>query len=270
MNFNGRVDEIIGRKNSMLCVGLDPVLEKLPQSVRTAAEPFFMFNKLLIDATIEFACAFKLNLAFYEAYGLEGWRALKKTFEYLPPDVIRIADAKRGDIGNTAQMYARALFDDLGADAVTLNPYMGYDSAEPFLCHEQKGAFFLCLTSNPGSKDFQHFSNREIALYEKVAITVNDWNSRDNCGLVVGATHPEELARVRSLAPALPLLIPGIGAQGGDLEASVKFGTNQQKSMALFNSSRAIIYASANADFALKAAVEAKTARDQLNSARNQ
>ncbi len=268
MTFQERVREIIRVKNSLLCVGLDTVIEKMPSAIRSAANPLFAFNKAIIDATADFAASFKVNLAFYEAYGLLGWQALQQTFDYLPENVITIADAKRGDIGNTAAMYARAVFDELGADAVTVNPYMGFDSAEPFLQNEEKGVFFLCLTSNPGSHDFQHFSNGEVALYEKVAQTINDWNTRGNCGLVVGATHPDELTTVRSIAPDLPFLIPGIGAQGGDLEASVKNGTDAEGSMALFNSSRAIIYASKSDDFAAAAGASAKQTQDQLNSAR--
>ncbi len=268
MNFQARARDIIRRKNSLLCVGLDTVVEKLPDSIRAADNPLFTFNKAIIDATADYAAAFKVNLAFYEAYGLQGWEALQQTFAYLPEDVLKIADAKRGDIGNTATMYARAIFDELGADAVTVNPYMGFDSAEPFLQDDEKGVFFLCLTSNPGSHDFQHFSNGDVCLYERVAETVNSWNVRGNCGLVVGATHPDELAAVRNLAPNLPFLIPGIGAQGGDLVASVKNGTDVNGSSALFNSSRAIIYASSGNDFAAAASEAAKLTRDQLNKAR--
>ena len=240
----------------------------MPVSIRSADNPLFAFNKAIIDATADYAASFKVNLAFYEAYGLQGWQALQQTFDYLPGNVIKIADAKRGDIGNTAAMYARAVFDELDADAVTVNPYMGYDSAEPFLQNEEKGVFFLCLTSNPGSQDFQHFSDGRMDLYEKVAETVNRWNSRGNCGLVVGATHPDELSTVRSIAPDLPFLIPGIGAQGGDLEASVKNGTDAEGSLALFNSSRAIIYASQDENFVDAARAAAKLTQDQLNSAR--
>lgn len=268
MNFQDKVREIIKTKNSLLCVGLDSVIEKMPPSVRSADNPLFTFNKAIIDATAEYAASFKVNLAFYEAYGLMGWQALQQTFDYLPDHVIKIADAKRGDIGNTAAMYARAIFDELGADAVTVNPYMGHDSAEPFLQNEEKGVFFLCLTSNPGSQDFQHFSDGSIRLFEKVAKTVNDWNVRGNCGLVVGATHPDELTTVRNISPEVPFLIPGIGAQGGDMEASVRNGTDAHGSMALFNSSRAVIFASRDDDFATAAREAAKTTRDQLNKAR--
>ena len=266
MNFAERANDVIQKKNSLLCVGLDSVVGKMPPSIQNSSDPLFNFNKAIIDAAADYASAFKINLAFYEAHGLAGWRALKKTFEYLPDDVIKIADAKRGDIGNTARMYATALFDELGADAITVNPYMGYDAAEPFLQVEAKGVFFLCLTSNPGSQDFQHFSNGQEKLYERIAASVKTWNTRGNCGLVVGATHPEELSGIRRIAGEMPFLIPGIGAQGGDLEASVKNGA--LGAPAFFNSSRGIIYASQKKDFAAAAADAAKQTMQQLNSAR--
>ncbi len=267
-SFIDKVKSCIDKQNSLLCVGLDTVLEKIPDHLKNASEPLFEFNKAIIDATAEHAAAFKVNTAFYEAYGVEGWTALKKTFDYLPDNVVKIADAKRGDIGNTAKMYARSVFDYLNADAVTVNAYMGSDSAAPFLEHTEKGVFFLCLTSNPGSKDFQYFSDGDEKLYEKMARTVYRWNDKNNCGLVVGATHPDELAGIRKIVPSLPLLIPGIGAQGGDLEASVKNGTDENGSMALFNSSRAVIYASSGTDFAKAAAKAAMETRDALNAAR--
>ena len=266
MNFTQRVDGVIQKKNSLLCVGLDVIVNKLPESIQKSDDPLFNFNKEIIDATAGFAAAFKINLAFYEAHGLAGWKALQKTFDYLPDDVIKIADAKRGDIGNTAQMYAAALFDELGADAVTVNPYMGFDAAEPFLQDAKKGVFFLCLTSNPGSQDFQYFSNGQQKLYEQVAATVKAWNVKSNCGLVVGATHPEEIAEIRRIAGDMPFLIPGVGAQGGDLEASVKNGADG--AAALFNSSRGIIYASNKNDFARAAAAAAEQTKQQLNDAR--
>lgn len=268
MTFAQRVNDVIKKKNSLLCVGLDSVVEKMPSGVRQSSDPLFEFNKQIIDATAEFACAFKVNLAFYEACGLAGWRALVKTFQYLPDDAVKIADAKRGDIGNTARMYARALFEELGADAITVNPYMGFDSAEPFLQDEEKGVFFLCLTSNPGSQDFQRFADGKEKLYEKVAATVRSWNTKGNCGLVVGATHPEELAGIRRIAGDMPFLIPGIGAQGGNVKASVKNGVGADNAPALFNSSRAIIYASADDDFAQAAALAAEAAKNQMNDAR--
>jgi orotidine-5'-phosphate decarboxylase len=268
MNFRDRVQKIIAKKNSLLCVGLDSVIEKMPECIRKSENPLFVFNKAIIDATADYAAAFKVNVAFYEAHGMAGWRAVQDTFAYLPDNVIKIADAKRGDIGNTAAMYARAVFDVLGADCVTVNPYMGFDSVAPFLRDETKGVFFICLTSNPGSQDFQYFSNGEQRLYERVAGMVNVWNTQNNCGLVVGATHADELAAVRKISPELPFLIPGIGAQGGDLIAAVRNGTDAKGSLALFNSSRAIIYASQYDDFARAAQKAAQATMMQLNEAR--
>ena len=268
MSFRDHLQSIIRQKNSLLCVGLDPVVERMPEFLQKADDPIFQFNKAIIDATADLAAAFKLNLAFYEAYGLAGWQALQKTFDYLPADVIKIADAKRGDIGNTSRMYAKALFEELGADAVTVNPLMGHDSVRPFLEDPERGVFVLCLTSNPGSADLQRFSDGEVMLFHRIIELVNNWNERGNCGLVVGATHPNELAEVRRLAPDLPLLIPGIGAQGGDVAASVQNGTDANGENALFNSSRAILYASSGRDFAHAAREEARRTRDQINRAR--
>ena len=268
MDFQEKLLEIITRKDSLLCVGLDTVLDQLPDFIRQTAEPLLAFNKAIVAATAEFAAAYKVNTAFYEAHGVAGWRVLEETFKYLPSDAIRIADAKRGDIGNTANMYAHAIFDRLGADAVTVNPYLGGDSVQPFLTNPEKGVVFLCLTSNPGARDLQYFSNGKQTLYEKVVELVQGWNNRRNCGLVVGATHPDELARVRHLAPELPFLIPGLGAQGGDLEKSVRNGTDKSGTNALFNSSRAILYASRKEDFAAAACAEAERTMLAINKTR--
>lgn len=254
----------------MLCIGLDTVLEKLPALVRQKKDPLFTFNRAVIDASADLAAAFKINTAFYEAYGIEGWRALEATFKYLPEDVIKIADAKRGDIGNSSKMYARAIFEELGADAITVNPLMGTDSVAPFLENPEKGVFFLCLTSNQGSRDFQHFSDGQQKLYERIADQVNTWNIGDNCGLVVGATHPDELRAIRQRVPRLPFLIPGIGAQGGNLEKSVQYGLDSQGTGAIFNSSRAIIYASDDVEFERAVRSAAEQTRSALNVARQQ
>ncbi|MBN2411855.1 orotidine-5'-phosphate decarboxylase [candidate division KSB1 bacterium] len=265
MTFREKLTNIIKKKQSLLCVGLDTDIEKIPDFLKSDPEPLFAFNKAIIDATAEYAAAFKVNTAFYEAYGAAGWSALEKTFACIPAGTLKIADAKRGDIGNTAKMYAKAVFEKLKADAVTLNAYMGKDSAAPFLQDPEKGVFFLCLTSNPGSQDFQYFNDGKHKLYERIALTVNEWNGNSNCGLVVGATHPEELRGIRSLVPGLPFLIPGIGAQGGDLEKSVQYGLDENGTGALFNSSRAIIYASGDKSFARAASIAAKDTRDALN-----
>ncbi len=268
MTFQEKLTSIIEKKQSLLCVGLDTDIEKIPDFLKSEPEPLFAFNKAIIEATAEFAAAFKVNTAFYEAYGAAGWSALEKTFACLPADTLKIADAKRGDIGNTAKMYAKAIFEKLNADAVTLNAYMGKDSATPFLEDPEKGVFFLCLTSNPGSGDFQYFYNGKHKLYEKIALTVNEWNVNSNCGLVVGATHPDELQNIRSIVPNLPFLIPGIGVQGGDLEKSVQYGLDKNGAGALFNSSRAIIYASGDNHFTGAASIAAQNTRDALNKAK--
>mgnify|MGYP006280682011 CR=1 FL=1 len=268
MNFHDRVQRIIETKNSLLCVGLDSVIENMPKHIQSSENPLWEFNKAIIDTTLPHAAAFKVNLAFYEAYGLLGWNALEKTFNYMPNDVLAIADAKRGDIGNTARMYARAVFEQLDADAVTVNPYLGKDSAEPFLQDESKGVFFLCLTSNPGSQDFQYFSDGQTTLYELIANTVNSWNQKKNCGLVVGATHPDELKRVRNLCPDLPFLIPGISPRSCDLLTSDVKNTDASGSLALFNSSRAILYARQDENFETAAAQVARETQQQLNEAR--
>jgi len=190
---------------------------------------------------------------------------LKKTIEYIPSDIVTILDAKRGDIGNTARMYARACFEYYGADAVTASPYLGGDALQPFLEYEDRCTFILCLTSNPGSRDFQYVSDGEKTLYKIVAEKVNGWNVKQNCGLVVGATHPEELRDIRELAPDVPFLIPGIGAQGGDVEKTIQWGTDGRGGRALINSSRGIIYASADKNFAEAAGKKAEELRSAIN-----
>lgn len=268
MNFNQRFLEICRKQNSLVCVGLDTDLAKIPAFLHRTDDPVFEFNKAIIEATSDFVAAYKPNLAFYEALGVRGLQSLEKTLRYIPDGIVKLADAKRGDIGNTAKMYADAFFRHFGFDALTVNPYLGFDSVAPFLTDESKGVFILCLTSNPGSKDFQYQTDGTRRLYERVAEKVNAWNEKGNCGLVVGATHPDELQRVRELAPDLPFLIPGIGAQGGDLEASVRYGTNAAGEMALFNSSRGIIYKSVKEDFATVAGQEASNLRDLINQVR--
>ena len=210
-------------------------------------------------------CAYKPNMAFYEAQGSRGWESLKKTCRYIPEEIPIIVDAKRGDIGNTARMYAKAIFEELKGDAVTVNPYMGQDAVSPFLEHEDKCAFVLCLTSNEGAKDFQLSVSEGKPLYEAVAEKVLSWNEKGNCGLVVGATHPEQLKRIREIAPSLPFLIPGIGAQAGDIESTVRFGTDENGELAIINSSRGILYASQQEDFDQAARNEALRLRDAIN-----
>lgn len=264
MSFNDRLNQICAERNSLVCVGLDVDLDKVPAFILTKKEPLVYFCQAIIDATLPFAAAYKINTAFFEAYGVGGWEAMSKVAAYLPDDVIKIADAKRGDISNTSQMYARAFFQELQFDAMTINPYLGYDAVAPFLEDENKGAFILCHTSNKGAADFQKFSDGSKALFEVVAEQVQLWNVRHNCGLVVGATFPDEMKHVRTLAPELPFLVPGLGAQGGDFELAVRYAINEQGLGAIFNFSRGIIYGSDGKDFAEVAGTKAKQIREDL------
>jgi orotidine-5'-phosphate decarboxylase len=247
----------IYRKQSFLCVGLDPELEKIPQHLLDFEDPIFEFNKRIIDATAEFAVAFKPNTAFYEAQGVKGWASLEKTLNYLPKNCFVIADAKRGDIGNTAAAYAKTFFETLSCDAVTVAPYMGKDSVQPFLQLEGKWAIVLGLTSNEGAQDFQMLRNaNQQPLYAHVIEKVASWGTPENLMFVVGATRAEQLKEIRSLVPQHFLLVPGVGAQGGSLEQVVDAGMNPDVGL-LINASRSIIYASSGKDFDLAAKKEA-------------
>jgi orotidine-5'-phosphate decarboxylase len=255
---------IASRKNkSWLCIGLDPDPELMPRV------DVLHFNKAIIEATCDLVCAYKPNLAFYEALGTEGLITLEKTIKNVPDDIPVIADAKRGDIGNTARAYARALFSVLGFHAATVNPYLGYDSTEPFTTYQDKGVFILCRTSNKGAADFQDLQTGGLALYEVVAKKAKEWNIYANIGLVVGATYPEELKKVRSICPEMPLLIPGIGAQGGDLASAVRYGVDRRGEKAIINVSRQILYASEGKDFAQTARNVAEKIRNQINDYRS-
>lgn len=226
MNFQDKLDAIVKKNNSLLCVGLD--------------QGEFEFNQKIIDQTNDLVCAYKPNFAFYEALGTKGWENLKKTVSYLTekyPEIVTIADAKRADIGNTNNGYVKAIFDDLGFDAVTVNPYFGQEAVQPFLDRQDKGIIILCKTSNPGSGEFQDL------IWEKVAQNVaGKWNKNNNCLLVVGATYPEELKKVREIVGEMTLLVPGIGAQGGDVAKTVKAGLNSSQAGMIINSSRGIIF----------------------------
>lgn len=226
------------------------------------------FCRQIIDATRDMVCAYKPNIAFFEVLGEAGWSTLREMIDSIPEGIPVILDAKRGDIGNTARMYAKAYFDGLGVDAVTVNPYMGTDSIAPFLEYQGKTAFILCLTSNPSAAEFQERELVEKPLYYQVAEMANSLNRGGNCGLVVGATKPQKLRELRDLCPDLPFLIPGVGAQGGDLELTVEYGSDNQGNSAIVNISRAILYASGEADFAASAKDRAEFFRDQLNLAR--
>lgn len=264
MTFNEKLNQICTKKNSLVCVGLDVDLKKIPRFILDKKEPQVYFSQAIIDATIEHAAAYKINTAFFEAYGAKGWEAMAKIVNYLPGDVIKIADAKRGDIGNTSKMYARAFFEELNFDAVTINPYLGGDAVAPFLEDEQKGVFILCHTTNKGAENFQKFSNGKKALYELVAEKVQQWNRRNNCGLVVGATYPDEMKHVRSLTPELPFLVPGLGAQGGDFDLAIQYATDENGLGAIFNFSRGIIFCSDGADFAEAAGLKAKQVKEDI------
>ncbi|NNJ89768.1 MAG: orotidine-5'-phosphate decarboxylase [Eudoraea sp.] len=246
-------------KKSFLCIGLDTDLEKIPPHLLKEPDPIFSFNKAIIDATHHLCVAYKPNTAFYEAYGLKGWEALSKTIEYLNdsyPEIFTIADAKRGDIGNTATRYAKAFFEALNFDSITVAPYMGRDSIEPFLEFENKHTILLALTSNPGAFDFQTQKVNTTELYKKVLSTSKAYKNSENLMFVVGATKASYLNEIRAIVPDHFLLVPGVGAQGGKLDEVCHFGLNQQVGL-LINSSRSILYASGGRDFAEKAAKEA-------------
>jgi orotidine-5'-phosphate decarboxylase len=269
MNFTQRLRAIQKSKKSLVCVGLDTDPGKIPTILQSHEEPVIEFNRRIIEATKDLVCAYKLNLAFYESAGETGWSILHKTLSFIPEDVIAIGDAKRGDIGNTAEMYARGLLIDHRFSATTVNPYMGFDSVEPFIRNPEQGAFILAVTSNPGAKDFQYLKAGRRLLYEHVIRKAVKWNKKRNCGLVIGATRPTEMQRVRTLAPDMPILIPGIGAQGGDLECAVRYGCDGKGYLAIINSSRAIIYASQEANFADSARTATITLRDEINKYRS-
>lgn len=264
MNFMQKLTNATQKNESLLCVGLDPDPELMPEKVGV-----FEFNQAIIDATSHLVCAYKLNLAFYEALSDEGLDALKRTIKYIPADIPVIGDAKRGDIGNTARAYARAIFANFSFDAATVNPYLGFDSVEPFIQYRDKGVFILCRTSNAGALDFQSLRCETGAgyqpLFELVALKASQWNVHGNIGLVVGATYPEELRLIRENHPDMPLLIPGIGAQGGDLATTVHYGVDARGEKAIINSSRQIIYASRGKDFAQAAGNAALSLRDEIN-----
>lgn len=272
MSFLEKLSAASRAKDSLLCIGLDPDPALMPKV------DIFSFNRAIIDATADLVCAYKPNLAFYEAMGIDGMRALAQTIEYIPKEIPVIGDAKRGDIGNTAQAYARALFDVWGFDAVTVNPYLGLDALEPFLERGDKGVFVLCRTSNPGSADFQSASLIKDAdkkrgapkpLYQWVALEVKERNVKGNAGLVVGATYPLDIKDIRRLCPDMPLLIPGVGAQGGDLASAVRFGLDRRGEGAIIAVSRQVLYASGGEDYARAARREAMKLRERINQYRS-
>ena len=258
--------EQIKQKQSFLCVGLDTDVNKIPQELLAMEDPVFEFNKQIINKTAQYAVAYKPNTAFYEVYGTKGWMSLERTIQYIHnnfPEIFVIADAKRGDIGNTSANYAKAFFNTLKADALTVAPYMGKDSVEPFLNFDDKWVVLLALTSNAGSKDFQYLSVGDKMLHQQVLQTATTWADSEKMMFVVGATHPEELGEIRKMLPDYFFLVPGVGAQGGDLQAVAKNGLNNICGL-LVNSSRGIIYASNGSDFAIRAGEKAKELQEQM------
>lgn len=263
-------------KKSFLCIGLDVDLNKIPQHLLVLEDPIFEFNKAIIDATHDLIVSYKPNTAFYEAYGIKGWQSLQKTINYINdnhPEIFTIADAKRGDIGNTSSMYAKAFFEDLNFDSVTVAPYMGKDSVEPFLAFESKHAILLALTSNDGAFDFQTLTvdgirveseqSKAKELYKQVLVTSKTWKNSENLMYVVGATKAKYFTEIRKIVPDSFLLVPGVGAQGGSLQDVCEYGMNSNVGL-LINSSRAIIYASNGIDFAQKAREEALKMQQEM------
>ncbi len=270
INFKQKLKSAWNKNNSLVCVGLDPDLSRLPETLNNSADAIFNFNKAIIDSTADLVCAYKPQIAYFSAVNAE--EQLEKTIHYIQsnyPDIAVILDAKRGDIGSTAEMYAKEAFQRYAADAVTVNPYMGFDSAQAFLKHQERGIIFLCRTSNAGAGDIQDLVVNGEPLYEKIATMITrQWNKNDNCLLVVGATWPSQMAKIRSIVGDMPLLVPGIGAQGGDIEQIIKAGQTSDGEGLIISSSRAIIYASSGNDFAEAARKETQKLRDSINQYR--
>ncbi len=269
MLFSQMLSDCWDKNDSLLCVGLDPAPERFPQKFKNSERPIFDFCREIVDATADLVCSFKPQIAYFSSCGAE--RELADLIDWIHqnhPGVPVILDAKRGDIGSTAAHYAKEAFLRYKADCVTLSPYMGWDSVEPYLAYPEKGEFILCRTSNKGGDDFQMANVDGEPLYMRVAEKVEGWNASGQLGLVIGATYPQEIARVRAIAPTLTFLVPGVGAQGGDIDAAVKAGMNSGKTGLVINSSRAVLYASSGDDFASKARGVAVKTRDAINKAR--
>ena len=262
MNSYDKLQYISNANNSLLCVGLDTDINKIPGHLGKDISAILEFNKQIIDATKDIVSSYKINFAFYEQYGIEGFDILKKTFDYIPENIFTIADAKRGDIGNTSKAYAKSCFEYFNADSITVNPFMGRDSVMPFLDYSEKLVFLLGLTSNPGSNDFQRLLSNGNPVYKHVFEISGKWAGKEQLGYVVGATHPDELAELRKMMPGTIFLIPGIGAQGGDIKATLQANAHGP---AVINASRAVIYASQGKDFAEKAAETALSLKNEFN-----
>ncbi len=271
MTFIEKLKNRWTQSSSLLCVGLDPDFDRFPLSIKEKKNPYFEFCTAIVDATAEFACAFKPQIAYFASCGAEG--ELKDIIDYIHekhPDIPVVLDSKRGDIGSTAKHYAKEAFVRYGADAVTLSPYMGFDSVQPYLEYEDRGAILLCRTSNPGGNDIQMLQVDGKPIYQRVAeLASGPWNLNGQLGLVVGATYPNEIAAVRAIVGDLPLLVPGVGAQGGDINACVTAGVTKDMTGMMINSSRAILYASKAEDFKEAAARVAQDTRDKINAARS-
>jgi len=270
MEFNTKLKAISSKHNSLVCIGLDIDKTHMPPHLFSeSTTPYFDFTSAIIDATKDLICAYKLNMAFYEALGPRGMEVLRKTIEHIPSSIITILDGKRNDIGNTATKYAQALYTTYKADAVTINPYLGSDSITPFLAFPDKCSFILCRTSNPSAGEIQDLKSAYKPIYHHVAQYIKQWNAQGHCGAVVGATYPKELKEIRSiLGDDIPILIPGIGKQGGDIQSAVKYGANSKNELALINSSRAIIYAGTDASYITQVRTAAQTLRDTINNYR--
>ncbi|MBI3258999.1 MAG: orotidine-5'-phosphate decarboxylase [Ignavibacteriae bacterium] len=261
MTISGKLTSIQQKNQSRLCIGLDTELTKLPYILKSKPESIFEFNKAIIEATVNQVCAYKINFAFYEQYGAEGMVALRKSLECIPENIITIADAKRGDIGNTSRAYAASVFEEMNFDAITVSPYMGRDSIEPFLEYDNKIVFILALTSNPGSADFQRLISNGKPIYRHVVETAHTWKCNAALGFVVGATHPNEVQEIRTYSSNSIFLIPGIGTQGGDASATMKANGDAP---AIVNVSRAILYASSGVDFESKACEQAQRYQKEI------
>ncbi|MGH1540407.1 MAG: orotidine-5'-phosphate decarboxylase [Arenicella sp.] len=271
MHFYEKLKSIWGKNNSLVCVGLDPDVSRFPEHLQDMDESIFHFNKAIVDATHDVVCAFKPQIAYFSAESAED--QLEKTIDYIKqnyPHIPVILDAKRGDIGSTAEKYAIEAFERYGADAVTVNPYLGYDSVEPFLRYQDKGTVLLCRTSNQGAKDLQDLEVEGTPLYKRVAQLANEhWNKNGNCLLVVGATWPSQMSEIRAMSGDMPFLVPGVGAQGGDVQALVKSGQNSSGTGLIISSSRGVLYASNGPEFAQASRQVAVALRDEINLHRN-
>lgn len=265
MNFSQKVRTIQQRKESLLCVGLDTDLQKIPHHLRSKKNGIVDFNKHIIDATKDLVSAYKINFAFYESLGRSGWEIIERTVAHIPAGIITIADAKRGDIGNTSSHYAKAILQELRFDSITVAPYMGKDSVQPFLEYKEKGVFLLALTSNKGAFDFQYKKIGKRRLFEEVVLQSQQWTSHKNLGFVVGATKSKDIQSVRSLAPDALFLVPGIGAQGGSVDDVIRYGCTPDGRGVLINASRSVLYVSQGSDFASAARSEALKLNNEIN-----